>query len=75
MKQTTEEAHYRRDETHRINTFTFWERMGGLLISLVICLFAVFGSLFALFNNGERLAMVIVVVCVGTLAVAYLKKR
>ena len=75
IQQTVIEAENRRRETTRINIFTFIERMGGILISVAICGFGIFGSIYALKNGSENLAMTIAAVCIGTLAVAYLKRK
>lgn len=75
IKQTAAEAEYRRQESKRIHTFTFIERMGGILVSILICLFGIFGSIYAFRNGSEKLAIVIAAVSIGTLAVAYLRKR
>lgn len=75
INQTREEAENRRKEEKRIVTFTFIERMGGLLLAAVICSFGVFGSVYALNQGSEKLAMTIATVSIGTLAVAFLKRR
>lgn len=75
IQQTVIEAENRRRETTRINIFTFIERIGGILISAAICVFGILGSIYALNNGSEKLAMTIVIVCIGTLAVAFVKKK
>lgn len=75
IQQTAAEAEYRRAETVRVHTFTFIERLGGIIVSVLICLFGIFGSIYAFKNGSEKLAMTIAAVCIGTLAVAYLRRK
>lgn len=75
IQQTVIEAENRRKETTRTNTFIFIERLGGLFIAAGICTFGVAGSIYALNSGSEKLAMTIATVCIGTLAVAYLKRQ
>lgn len=75
IRQTKEEADFRRKETKRVNTFAFVERLGGILVSILICLFGIFGSIYAFTQGSENLAMTIAGVSIGTLAVAYLRRK
>lgn len=75
IQQTLAEAEHRRRENKRIHTFTFIERMGGIFVSILICLFGIFGSIYAFRHGSEKLAIVIASVSIGTLAVAYLRRK
>ena len=74
LEQTKAEAEYRRREERRMITFTFIERMGGVLIALLVCAFGIFGSLYAAHQGFTTLASIIAGTCIGTLAVAFLKR-
>jgi len=74
-EQTQKEAQWRRENESRIVWFTFIERIGGILLAFAVCAFGVFGSIWAADHGHEKLAMTIAAVCIGTLAVAYLKRR
>lgn len=74
-EQTQKEAQWRRENESRIVWFTFIERIGGILLASAVCAFGVFGSIWAADHGHEKLAMTIAAVCIGTLAVAYLKRR
>lgn len=75
IQQTAAEAEHRRKETSCIHKFTFIERMGGLFVSVLICSFGIWGSIYAFDHGSEKLAMTIATVCIGTLAVAYLRRK
>lgn len=72
--QTAAEAEYRRKESCRVNTFTFIEHLGGILLAATVCCGGIFGSVWAANEGHENLAIVIAVSCIGTLAVAYLNR-
>lgn len=74
ITQTAAEAEYRRKESCRINTFTFIEHLGGILLAATVCCGGIFGSVWAANEGHENLAIVIAVCCIGTLAVAYLNR-
>ena len=74
VEQTNEEAQFRRQETRRLNSFVFWEHIGGLLLSVIICLTGIIGSIIALRFGGEHLAIVIAIATIATLAVSYLRR-
>lgn len=75
IEQTKAEAEYRRQENKRINTFTFIEHMGGIVLAGMVCMVGVFGSVYAANQGHERLAIAIALSCIGTLAVAYLNRK
>ena len=75
IEQTRREAEYRRRIDNRITWFTFIERMGGILLAFAVCTFGIFGSIWAANQGHGKLAITIAAVCIGTLAVAYLKRQ
>ena len=74
IEQTTKEAEYRRTEVHRINSFEFFERIGGLILSVVICISGIIGSIVAFSYGSERLGIVLAIATIATLAAGYLKR-
>lgn len=75
IEQTKAEAEYRRKRDDRVDWFVFIERMGGIVLAGVVCAGGIFGSVYAANQGHEKLAMVIAVSCIGTLAVAYLNRK
>lgn len=74
VEQTNEEAQFRRTETRRLNSFVFWEHISGLILSVVICITGIVGSIVAFAYGSERLAIVLAIATIATLAVGYLKR-
>jgi len=75
IEETKTESQKRRIETTRINNFTFIERIIGLIFSLIISLVGVSGSIYLGLQGHDWLAGTIGTVTIGTLAVAYLKRK
>ena len=75
IDQTRAEAEYRRKYDQRAAWFTFIERMGGILLAAAVCAGGIFGSVYAANLGHEKLAVTSAVSCIGTLAVAYLRRR
>lgn len=57
--QTQIESKFRRDETKRINTFTFIERICGLIFALVIAIIGLGASVYCAINSREVVASVL----------------
>lgn len=74
IEQTAQEAISRRKNESRIILFTFTERLFGILLALAVCTCGVVGSVWAANQGHTKLAIVIAISCIGTLAVAFLKK-
>jgi hypothetical protein len=73
--QTQIEAEHRRSENRRINTYTFIERILGMVFALTIGLAGILGGLYAAIQGHDWLGGVVATVTVGTLAVGFLKGR
>ena len=75
IEQTRLEAENRRRHEQRIAWFTFIERMGGIILAAGVCIGGIIGSIEAASRGYEKLAITIAVSCIGTLAVAYLRRK
>lgn len=75
VEETRKEANARRERTKRTDAYIFIERIGALLLSVLIACGGIGGGLYAAFNGFESLGMTIAVLSIGTLAVAYIKRN
>lgn len=75
VEQTKAEAEHRRKQSNRINTFVFVEHLLGIVASFAIGLVGVAGGIYAGLHGQPVLGGTIVTVCLGTLAVAFLRGR
>ncbi|ACX82759.1 hypothetical protein HYE54_00405 [Aggregatibacter actinomycetemcomitans] len=75
IKETGEEAKNRRKREVKIDWFTFIERMGALLLAAGIATGGIFGSIYAAANGYEKLSWIIASTCIGSLAIAFLKRN
>ena len=75
IRETEVESQKRRIETTRINTFTFIERITGLVFSLIMGLVGICGSIYLGLQGHDWLAGTLGTVTIGTLAVAYLQRK
>lgn len=75
IKQTEKEAENRRSRETKIDWFTFIERMGALLLAAGIATGGIFGSIYAAMNGYEKLSWIIATTCIGSLAIAFLKRN
>ncbi len=75
IKETGEEAKNRRKREVKIDWFTFIERMGALFLAAGIATGGIFGSIYAAANGYEKLSWIIASTCIGSLAIAFLKRN
>lgn len=75
FEQAEKEAEVRRREQQRVNSFIFAERLTGTLSALVIGVSGLGAAIYLGMNNHDWLAMGVASVCLGTLAVAFLKTK
>lgn len=75
IRETEAESQKRRIEGSRINIFTFIERITGLVFSLIIGLVGISGSIYLGLQGHDWLTGTLGTVTIGTLAVAYLKRK
>ncbi|VEH67328.1 Uncharacterised protein [Rodentibacter pneumotropicus] len=75
VQQTTKEAENRRKREVKIDWFTFIERMGALLLAAGIATGGIYGSIYAAMNGYEKLSWIIASTCIGSLAIAFLKRN
>ncbi len=75
IKETGEEAKNRRKREVKIDWFTFIERMGALLLAAGMAVGGIFGSIYAAMNGYEKLSWIIASTCIGSLAIAFLKRN
>lgn len=75
IEQTRAEAESRRKQESRGMWFTFVERMGGIFLAGAVCVGGIFGSIHAANLGHDKLALAIALSCIGTLAVAYVRRR
>ncbi|WP_298640666.1 hypothetical protein [uncultured Cardiobacterium sp.] len=75
IEQTKAEAEFRRKQEGRMLWLTFIERMSGILLAASVCAGGIIGAFFAAQYQHEKLAISIVVSCIGTLAVASLRRK
>ncbi len=75
LNQTKEEAEHRRKSESKMITYTFIERMGGLVLACLICISGIGGSIYAAIHGYEKLGIAIATVTIGSLAVAFLKRK
>lgn len=75
IDQTGKEAENRRKREVRIDYFTFTERIGALLLASGIAAGGIFGSYFVASKGYEKLSWIIASACIGSLAVAFLKRN
>ena len=75
IKETGEEAKNRRKREVKIDWFTFIERMGALLLAAGMAVGGIFGSIYAAMNGYEQLSWIIASTCIGSLAIAFLKRN
>ena len=73
--ETEKEASFRRGEMKRVNTFSFIAHVLGLIFSTVIALSGLFAAYSVHVKGGSSaLAATIIIVCGGSLAIAFLRK-
>ncbi len=53
----------------------FIERMGALFLAVVIAIGGIVGSMYAAMNGYEKLSWIIASTCIGSLAIAFLKRN
>ncbi len=75
IEQTTKEAENRRKREVKIDWFTFIERMGALFLAVVIAIGGIVGSMYAAMNGYEKLSWIIASTCIGSLAIAFLRRH
>jgi len=75
LSQTQIEGEFRRDETKRVNTLTFIERVLGQVFALVIGAGGVLAGSYVAVNGQPTAGMSIAGAAIGSLAVAFLIGR
>lgn len=75
VKETSDEAAYRRSESHRVNTFTFIERLVGQIFAFGIGIAGAIGGAYVATHGSPEAGGVISTVSIGTLAVAFITTR
>ncbi|SAY95479.1 hypothetical protein CHUV0807_1463 [Cardiobacterium hominis] len=59
----------------KIVWLTFIERMSGILLAAGVCAGGIFGAIQAASHGYEKLSLTIAISCIGTLAVAFLRRQ
>ena len=75
LKQTEEEAIYRRDETKRLNSFSFTEKLVGQFCAAGIGIVAIIGGSYVALNGQPVAGTTIATAALCGLAVAFLVGR
>jgi len=75
IEQTRAEAENRRKLEKKIVWLTFIERMSGILLAAGVCAGGIFGAIQAASHGYEKLSLTIAISCIGTLAVAFLRRQ
>lgn len=76
IEQTRAEAeNHRKLEKKKIVWLTFIERMSGILLAAGVCTGGIFGAIQAASHGYEKLSLTIAISCIGTLAVAFLRRQ
>lgn len=75
FEQAAAEANARRKEQARVNTFVFFERILGMVFALMIGMSGIIGGIYAALQGHEWLGGIVASVTIGTLALAFLKKK
>ncbi|MDA3979849.1 hypothetical protein [Gallibacterium sp. AGMB14963] len=75
IAQTEAEANNRRKRETKIDCFTFIERIGALLLAAGMAVGGIVGSIYAAMNGYEKLSWIIASTCIGSLAIAFLKRN
>ena len=75
IEQTRKEAEFRRKQEGRMLWLTFIERMSGILLAASVCAGGIAGAFLAAQYQHEKLAIAIAISCIGTLAVASLRRK
>lgn len=74
LQETQKEADFRRAEIKKTNKFTFIERMIGMLLAFSVGIGGIFGSLYIANSGHSKLAHVVAVLLIGSLAVGFYKR-
>lgn len=74
VEQTKIEAEHRREQDSRIVGYTFYERIGALLLATLIGIGSIGGAIYSATLGFETLAGIIASVGLGSLAVAFLRR-
>lgn len=75
IEQTKLEAESRRKGETKLLWFTFIERIGALLLATFIAIGGIWGSIYAATQGFTTLAGIIASTCIGSLAVAFLRRH
>lgn len=75
IKQTEAEAEHRRAVETKLAKYTFVERLLGAVVAILLCVLGISGAVIAAKLGSEKLAIAIVAGCIGTLAVAYIRRN
>ena len=75
IEQTKLEAESRRKGETKLLWFTFIERIGALLLATFIAIGGICGSIYAATQGFTTLAGIIASTCIGSLAVAFLRRH
>lgn len=75
VTQTEAEASNRRKREVKIDWFTFIERIGALLLAAGMAVGGIYGSIYAAMNGYHQLSWIIAGTCIGSLAIAFLRRN
>lgn len=75
IEQTKKEAESRRKREVKIDRFTFSERMMALFLAMLMATGGICGSIYAATLGYEKLSWIIASTCIGSLAIAFLKRN
>lgn len=75
IKQTELEAEHRRKQVVRVDYFIFTERVVGMVCAVVVCSIGVVGGGYVGLHGQPWLGGVIASAALGTLAVAFVRKK
>ena len=75
LNETKAEAEARRQRMFKIDRYIFLEKLTGQIFGLIICFAGIAGGLAAIFNGAPGAGATIATVSIGTLAVAYIRRK
>ncbi|WP_439234959.1 hypothetical protein [Lonepinella koalarum] len=75
VEQTKVEAEHRRKSDAKMINFTFIERIGALLLGVLVAAGSIGGAIYSALLGFETLATAIATVGLGSLAVAFLRRE
>lgn len=74
IEETRKESESRRKNEARVNQYIFIEKLGGLFLAVFVACCGIFGSLYVAERGFEKLSWIIASACIGSLAVALLRR-